>query len=705
MAERPIWFIRAGAEAAYADDFLNQGFVGLGWSELGPISPNIDDEDLDSLMERTYPDHKPNTRTVWASHIRRFLREVRIGDTVVTYDRHRESYFIGTIDSDVEWHDGHPNPRWRRVTWQFSVPRDRLSQSARNKLGSIATLFRVGDEAEAELLQNRQPLTRAAEKLLVDEELQGKESVPLEPKDFDVLKRNPKSIPWRSLPDADQAAIRALREKLKSYAEDLARSASTFTRAVTVKPFVSILNPSGRNAKSYWCCVYPDTAPNKSFAFQLFVIVTGDGVEIGFGPGSGTAEQTEEALAELIKDFRKQQAALAQFRDWEFVGHLEQEVRHNGFEMSERWIRDGQGRTFTTIADWIDYATSEHGGGASISKFISKEAAIAKGDTFSDWISQELDTFWPLIVAIYTGDPPVRVGSDLRKGAAPVITQASALTIAWLEEQTLWPRSELETILESLNGGTPQVILAGPPGTSKTWVAELLARFITQDRPNQRRTVQFHPSYSYEEFIEGLRPLSKGGAISFEVRPGTVLQMSAGLKSSKDKRVLIIDEMNRANVPRVFGELLYLLEYRGKAIELQYSSGFELPDNLVFIGTMNTADRSIRSIDVALRRRFDLFECQPKVEILERFYSERSNEVGSLLEGFSKLNSLLSEHLDRHHTIGHAFLMAETMTPQRLARIWRLKIEPLIEEYFFDQPDLLTEFRLAQFWPEAADAN
>src|SRR4029077_1405184 len=122
-------------------------------------------------------------------------------------------------------------------------------------------------------------------------------------------------------------------------------------------------------------------------------------------------------------------------------------------------------------------------------------------------------------------------------------------------------------------------------------------------------TVQFHPSYGYEEFVEGLRPVVADGAVSFQRVDGVILQMASVMASTEATHVLIIDELNRANIPRVFGELLYLLEYRGQAIDLQYSERFRLPSNLRIIATMNTADRSIRSIDVALRRRFEVFEC------------------------------------------------------------------------------------------------
>jgi 5-methylcytosine-specific restriction enzyme B len=158
--------------------------------------------------------------------------------------------------------------------------------------------------------------------------------------------------------------------------------------------------------------------------------------------------------------------------------------------------------------------------------------------------------------------------------------------------------------------------------------------------------------------------------------------------------------MNRANLPRVFGELLFLLEYRERAIDLPYTKDFRLPTHFKLIGTMNTADRSTRGIDVALRRRFDFIECPPDTRILERFFETRTNGVESLFQGFQALNDELTRQLDRHHTVGHTFFMLDPMTPDVLMGVWRRKILPLIEDYFFDQPEVVSGFDPARFWPE-----
>ena len=289
----------------------------------------------------------------------------------------------------------------------------------------------------------------------------------------------------------------------------------------------------------------------------------------------------------------------------------------------------------------------------------------------------------------------------------PIPSRRAELTLEWLERETLWPADALEEVIDSLTGGSPQIVLAGPPGTSKTWIAKRIARFVTRDEPLSHRVVQFHPSYGYEEFMEGLRPVASGGGIVFSRVDGVVLDMVKQIQDEQQLHVLVMDEMNRANLPRVLGELMYLFEYRSDPVDLLYTKSFELPPNLLFLGTMNTADRSIRSIDIALRRRFDVFECPPEVGILERFYRRpgRENEVSDLLDRFVEMNSKLQALLDRHHTIGHSFFMADRMTPQRLETVWRRKIIPLLEKYFFDQPDIVTDFRVDRFWQRVTSAH
>jgi 5-methylcytosine-specific restriction protein B len=318
-------------------------------------------------------------------------------------------------------------------------------------------------------------------------------------------------------------------------------------------------------------------------------------------------------------------------------------------------------------------------------------------------LSQSQGTNFRVTAEQWAALRPMIERSDEEGEAATPASTPPALPddLGWLINETLWSRAELEDLLDTLQNRRPQVILAGPPGTGKTWVAERIGRYLAKGDADAVRIVQFHPSYAYEDFVEGLRPVGRDGQVVFDVVEGALLQVAEQARQVDHPVVLIIDEMNRANLPSVFGELLYLLEYRDKEIQLLHRNGFSLPSNLYIIGTMNTADRSIRSVDTALRRRFDIFDCPPRPDIVDAFYGRPGNrcEVPGLADGLQLLNEKLKDHIDRHHTIGHSFFMAEAFGQNDLRRTWRRQIRPLIDEYFFDQPDLGDQFDLSTFWP------
>lgn len=165
----------------------------------------------------------------------------------------------------------------------------------------------------------------------------------------------------------------------------------------------------------------------------------------------------------------------------------------------------------------------------------------------------------------------------------------------------------LLTEIEALLLKKRQIIFYGPPGTSKTYVTRKFSEYFTQNIVDVE-IIQFHQSYSYEDFVEGIKPnISVTAGIEFSRQPGLFKNLvKRCIEHPTERFVLIIDEINRGNISKIIGELVYLLEYRNEAISLTYSPGekFYIPSNLYIIGTMNSADRSIAFVDYALRRRF-----------------------------------------------------------------------------------------------------
>ena len=252
---------------------------------------------------------------------------------------------------------------------------------------------------------------------------------------------------------------------------------------------------------------------------------------------------------------------------------------------------------------------------------------------------------------------------------------------------------DIDTLLED----KLQVIFQGPPGTGKTYVAQKLANHLagSEDRVT---LVQFHPSYSYEDFVQGFRPTLKNGQPGFELRNGPLLRAAEKARNEPQaKHFLVIDEINRGNLARVFGELYFLLEYRDREMDLQYSDEpFSLPDNLYIIGTMNTADRSIALVDLALRRRFYFVEFHPDDEpvkhVLRNWLSAKAPGMDWVADVVDAANEKLRD--DRHAAIGPSYFMKQNLDKIAVERIWKHSVLPYIEERLFGEPGRLAEFDL-----------
>lgn len=246
--------------------------------------------------------------------------------------------------------------------------------------------------------------------------------------------------------------------------------------------------------------------------------------------------------------------------------------------------------------------------------------------------------------------------------------------------------------LKSLLLTKKNVILQGAPGVGKTFAAKRLAYSILGEVDKSHvEFVQFHQSYTYEDFIMGFRPNEEGG---FCLKRGIFYNFCKKAKADPDsKYFFIIDEINRGNLSKIFGELLMLIEndYRGESIKLAYSDElFDVPRNLYIIGMMNTADRSLAMIDYALRRRFSFFDMIPafQTEGFKAYQKKLDNkQFDNIIDGIVKLNEVISkdDSLGQGFCIGHSyFCNQKEVNIEWLQNVIDYDILPMLKEYWFD---------------------
>jgi 5-methylcytosine-specific restriction protein B len=350
------------------------------------------------------------------------------------------------------------------------------------------------------------------------------------------------------------------------------------------------------------------------------------------------------------------------------------------------------------IGDGIEYLASDHGrsnlrrpviwqnaeAGFDFAQLpASLQAKLRTGATVAD-ITGELSA----IESLLSGS----IGDAANAGAdAPRDVQAREEHVRFgplsadVARELLVSGKWLDEFVELLNE-TRQVVFFGPPGTGKTYLARKIAANLVG---NERvRLVQFHPSYSYEDFFEGYRPATGvTDGVSLELRPGPLRKLATEARNHPDQAfILVIDELNRANIAKVFGELYFLLEYRDDAVEVLYGDEpFTLPTNLYFICTMNTADRSIALLDAAMRRRFAFVELHPSDEPTKSMLSTWLSDRDADPLAADLLTALNSRIDDRDAHIGPSYFMNEDQSEERLRRVFRTQIEPLLRETYYDR--------------------
>ena len=288
--------------------------------------------------------------------------------------------------------------------------------------------------------------------------------------------------------------------------------------------------------------------------------------------------------------------------------------------------------------------------------------------------------------ALFDGDSPDAeiLDSDEEEQAYYPYTADDFLHDVFMDE-------ERYNTLKALLLTKKNVILQGAPGVGKTFAAKRLAYSIMGEKDTNRvKMVQFHQSYSYEDFIMGFRPTETG----FELKKGVFYEFCR--KAAEDDRpyFFIIDEINRGNLSKIFGELFMLIESDKRGVELQLlyaDEQFSIPSNVYIIGMMNTADRSLAMLDYALRRRFAFFEMAPAFNSSGfRAYRAKVNnpKFDRLIATIEQLNDVIAndDSLGEGFCVGHSYFCTNaTVTDDWMRSVIEFELIPLLKEYWFDE--------------------
>ena len=285
----------------------------------------------------------------------------------------------------------------------------------------------------------------------------------------------------------------------------------------------------------------------------------------------------------------------------------------------------------------------------------------------------------------------------------------------FMENSTMDPSNNFRHQLTQSLLKSPNLILHGAPGTGKTYLAKEIAVELTNGNKDQIGFVQFHPSYDYTDFVEGLRPVSNGDrAIEFKLQDGIFKKFCQKARDAKktggqDNFVFIIDEINRGEISKIFGELFFSIDsdYRGEkgSVSTQYANlhetddKFYIPENVYIIGTMNDIDRSVDTFDFAMRRRFRFVEvtAESQLYILDKELGERAEEAKTRLRNLNAAIENVQE-LNSHYHIGPSYFLRLKEVKFDYELLWSDYLQPLLEDYVrgsYDEAETLETLKKA----------
>lgn len=706
-------------------DPVADGAVRIGWDDMGDLSPipasrEAFKEAVTARLRAVEPGQLPST----AGTLYRFVHELAVGDVVVCPNRKKSTIDIGTIAGPYQFRaDALVHKHWRPVTWVTTgIPRTELSEAGQNEISSATTLFQI-TTAEAEIGHFMTVPSRDEKPdytwvdfypQLVDAILAYKDDrTTLLERLWNVAKASGREKLFKYLQsdhytDGNKGPIRDVdpftimttfnRGITQAARADIVRAFkqefSIAAPAPTTFPGVPLVN----NLSSWFFRWEDERDPHEIPALWEMC-------EAAIAYADSATEATRERLVAAFD------AAAAGGR----TGKL---------TMGLFWSRPKDFGAYDSLnTSHLQTTYPDLAARLSLSGRLDGDTFLANTETFRAWLddpNSPVDSFPEFshdafLAAVAESakdddsDTPVTPAAEPSAPApAPAVeAQHEPYDVSAIRDDGGFvSESELEAMLERLRA-KKNLILQGPPGTGKTWLARRLAWALCDERQSPRvQVVQFHPSLAYEDFVRGWRPSGDGRLV---LADGPFINLCVKAKDDPtSKYVLVIEEINRGNPAQIFGELLTLMEADKRspesAMRLAYprdNERFYVPANLYIIGTMNVADRSLAIVDMALRRRFAFIELAPA---FGDDWVQHVSGLGydlELLETYGKrlrdLNEQIARdsNLGRQYGVGHSYftprlpLAASGLnTQQWWQRVVETDVRPLLDEYWFDRPDV-----------------
>ena len=668
------WVVRCGRTGAKGrmDRFEANSIAAIGWKTDDLFRINSQEELKDELR-RINPYSTNQQLGSWASIIYRFIKEIVAGDLILTPSTTSDEVLIGRCQGAYEY-----RPEWRddesehvrSVDWLKKVSRSELSGPFIKSIGRPQTVYNVNEHIDEilALLGEADPALWDAfiswAKLFYEWEL------------FDERERD-----YKLEVAATLAAVQLdFRNRRPDWEDGLKKvlvspSANNLTRWSVNDYFIKMYLPQKEeDLDTIWGMDSDASIAERVQRFQQVFPVS---------PGN----KTSLASLLLMAD------GATQYPPYRYTP-LRVAHRLTGHPTDPNDSPDTWERYEHALGFWDEFIRQASSRGLHVRDRLDAQSLVwcithyDKENLPEDWSEEVKDALIAYRNGTATDIPP-----------PPSINPWSQSNITTLAQDLLWQPHHLQEIIQDLQEKR-QVIFYGPPGTGKTYVAREIAKQCLLNG-GDFEIVQFHPSYSYEDFVQGFRPKLINGQPGFELTRGPLRRIADKARNNPDSTfILIIDELNRGNVAKVFGELYFLLEYRDEEVRLQYGGdgqGFSLPNNLWFICTMNTADRSIALMDAALRRRFyfaPFFPDESPIKGLLRRWLEREGHDTLAADLLDEAN----KKLERDMGIGPSYFMGsgQTLDETRVQRIWDRAVIPYIEEQFFGDADKLAEFKFGR---------